>query len=87
MPFYQRKGSKTYHTKTTCSRVPRNVKTNVGWSVRGSKPKGKMCVECAAKDRPKAKPKKRVAKKKMPRKKMARKRTAARKKTTRARKR
>jgi hypothetical protein len=80
MPFYQRKGSKTYHTKTTCSRVPRNVKTNVGWSVRGSKPKGRMCVECAAKEKPKAKPK-------MTRKKMARKRPAARKKTARARKR
>jgi len=63
MPFYQCKGSKTYHTRTTCSRVPGNVKTNATWSVRGSKPKGKMCVECVAKERPKAKPKKKVAKK------------------------
>jgi hypothetical protein len=82
MPFYQRKGSKTYHTKTTCSRVPRNVKTNAEWSVRGSKPKGKMCVECVAKGKPKAKAKKKVA-----RKKVARKRPAAKKKTMRARKR
>lgn len=67
MPFYQRKGSKTYHTLTRCSKVPRNVKTNKDWTARGSKPKGKMCAECAAKERPKAKPKpkkKRVMKKK-----------------------
>lgn len=66
MPFYQRTGSKTYHSKTSCSRVPRNVKSNADWAVRVSKPKGKMCIECAAKDKPKAKPKpkKRVAKKK-----------------------
>jgi hypothetical protein len=82
MPFYQRKGSKTYHTKTTCSRVPRNVKTNADWAVRVSKPRGKMCVECAAKDKPKAKPKKKVV-----RKKMARKKRPAKKKTMRARKR
>lgn len=64
MAFYQRKGSKTYHTKTACSRVPRNVRTNADWSVRVSKPKGKMCVECAAKAKPKPKPKRRVTRKK-----------------------
>jgi hypothetical protein len=67
MPYFQRKGSKTYHTLTRCSKVPRNVKTNKNWTARGSKPKGKMCAECAAKERPKAKPKpkkKRVMKKK-----------------------
>lgn len=66
MPFYQRKGSKTYHSKTACSRVPRNVKTNPDWAVRASKPRGKMCIECAAKAKPKAKPKpkRRVTKKK-----------------------
>jgi len=67
MAFYQRKGSKTYHTVTRCSKVPRNVKTNRDWTARGSKPKGKMCAECAAKERPKVKPKpkkKKVMKKK-----------------------
>jgi len=64
MGFYQREGSKTYHTMTTCSRVPRNVKTSAEWSVRTSKPKGKMCVECVAKAKPKAKPKKKVTKRK-----------------------
>jgi hypothetical protein len=64
MAFYQCKGSKTYHTMTKCSKVPRNIKTNKGWTVRGSKPKGKMCVECAAKAKPAPKPKKKVAKKK-----------------------
>ena len=60
MPFYVRTGSKTYHSQTSCSRVPRNVKTNAGWAVRTRRPKAKMCIECAAK----AKPKKRVIKKK-----------------------
>jgi hypothetical protein len=64
MAFYQRKGSKTYHVKTACSRVPGNVKTNAEWSVRTSKPKGKMCVECVAKGKPKAKPKAKVIRKK-----------------------
>lgn len=64
MAFYHRKGSKTYHTKMTCSRVPPNVRTSADWSVRTSKPKGKMCVECVAKAKPKAKPKKKVTKKK-----------------------
>ena len=64
MPFYQCEGSKTYHSQASCSRVPRNVKTNAGWAVRTRRPKAKMCVECAAKAKPKAKPKKRVAKKK-----------------------
>jgi len=64
MPFYQCKGSKTYHSQASCSRVPGNVKTNAGWAVRTAKPKGKMCIECAAKAKPKAKPKKRVTKKK-----------------------
>lgn len=71
MPFYQRKGSKTYHTLTRCSKVPRNVKSNKNWTARGSKPKGKMCAECAAKERPKAKPKPKRKKK------MAMKRKAA----------
>jgi hypothetical protein len=57
MPFYQRKGSKTYHTKVGCSKVPRNARTNAEWAVRASKPKGKMCVECVAKGKPKAKKK------------------------------
>jgi hypothetical protein len=57
MPFYQLKGSKTYHTKAGCSKVPRNVRTNAAWTVRASKPKGKMCVECSAKEKPKAKKK------------------------------
>ncbi|UCH77350.1 MAG: hypothetical protein JSU81_06310 [Candidatus Coatesbacteria bacterium] len=84
MPFFQRKGSKTYHTKTACSRVPRNVKTNKDWTARGSKPRGKLCIECAAKDKPKAKPKpkKRVTRKKT----VARKRKPARKKVVRRRK-
>jgi hypothetical protein len=64
MPFYQREGSKTYHTVTRCSKVPRNVKTNKDWTARGSKPKGKMCVECAAKEKPKPKPKKKKVMKK-----------------------
>ena len=66
MPFFQRDGSKTYHSKTACSRVPRNVKTNADWAVRTARPKGKLCIECAANDKPKAKPKpkKRVTKKK-----------------------
>lgn len=64
MPFYVRTGSKTYHSQTSCSRVPRNVKTNAGWAVRTRRPKAKMCIECAAKAKPKAKPKKRVIKKK-----------------------
>jgi hypothetical protein len=55
MAFYQCKGSKTYHTVMKCSRVPRNVRTNKDWTVRGAKPKGKMCVECAAKEKPKKK--------------------------------
>jgi len=78
MAFYQRKGSKTYHTVTKCSKVPRNVKTNKEWTVRGSKPKGKLCVECAAKERPKVKPKKKVAAKKKgaPKRKAAAKRKA-----------
>jgi hypothetical protein len=80
MAFYQRKGSKTYHTVTRCSKVPRNVKTNKDWTARGSKPKGKMCVECAAKERPKAKPKKkRVMKKKAAPKRKAPARRKARK--------
>jgi len=82
MPFYQRKGSKTYHTVTRCSKVPRNVKTNKDWTARGSKPKGKMCGECAAKERPKAKPKpkkKRVMKKKAAPKRKAPARRKARK--------
>ena len=78
MPFYQRKGSKTYHSKPACSRVPRNVKTNADWAVRTSKPKGKLCIECAAKDKPKPKPKpkpkkKVVTKKAAPKKKVVRK--------------
>jgi hypothetical protein len=81
MAFYQRKGSKTYHTVTRCSKVPRNVKTNKDWTARGSKPKGKMCVECAAKERPKPKPKKkkRVMKKKAAPKRKAPARRKARK--------
>lgn len=71
MPFYQCEGSKTYHSQASCSRVPRNVKTNAGWAVRTRRPKAKMCVECAAKAKPKAKPKKRVTAKKS----VARKRT------------
>lgn len=62
MPYYQLKGSKTYHNKTVCSKVPTNVRTNPEWAVRASKPKGKMCVECVAKGKPKAK-KKATAKK------------------------
>jgi hypothetical protein len=77
MPFYQRKGSKTYHTVTRCSKVPRNVKTNKEWTARGSKPKGKMCVECAAKERPKAKPKPKPKKKKRVMKKKAVRKTKA----------
>jgi len=57
MPFYQRKGSKTYHNKTVCSKVPKSVRTNAEWAVRASKPKGKMCIECVAKGKPKAKKK------------------------------
>ena len=64
MAYYQRKASKTYHTVMKCSKVPGEVKTDKEWTVRGSKPKGKMCVECAAKERPKPKPKKKVVKKK-----------------------
>jgi hypothetical protein len=60
MAFYQRKGSGTYHTMMKCSKVPRNVKTNREWTVRSSKPRGKMCPECAAKERPKARPKKKT---------------------------
>ncbi|NIT35685.1 MAG: hypothetical protein GTN49_04170 [candidate division Zixibacteria bacterium] len=62
MPFYHRKGSKTYHIKMGCSKVPRNVRTNAEWAVRASKPKGKMCIECSAKEKPKGK-KKATAKK------------------------
>jgi hypothetical protein len=65
MAFYQRKGSSTYHTMMKCSKVPRNVKTNKDWTVRGSKPRGKMCPECAAKEKPKSKPKRRAARRKM----------------------
>lgn len=75
MPFFQRNGSKTYHSKTACSRVPRNVKTNADWAVRTSKPRGKMCIECAAKGKPKAKPK--------PKKRVTRKKAAVRKKKVR----
>ncbi|HUU56525.1 MAG TPA: hypothetical protein VMW93_04210 [bacterium] len=75
MAVYQRKGSKTYHTVPRCSKVPGNVKTNKEWTVRGSKPKGKMCVECAAKEKPKAKPKPK------PKKTVVKKKAAPRKKT------
>jgi len=86
MTFYQRKGSKTYHTKTVCSRVPRNVKTNKEWTVRGSKPRGKMCVECAAKDKPKPKPKRKPKKKVAAKKKTVARRKPARKKVVRRKK-
>jgi hypothetical protein len=63
MAFHYRTGSKTHHTTTSCSRVPRNVKTNKEWKTRGSRPPGtKLCIECAAKTAPQTK--KAVTKKK-----------------------
>lgn len=82
MPFYQRKSSNTYHTQLKCSKVPRNVKSNKDWTTRASKPKGKMCVECAAKERPPVKAKKKAPKKKAM---TAKKKTAPKKKKAPAR--
>ncbi len=67
MAFFKRKGSTAWHSTMKCSKVPRNVKTNKAWIVTSSKRKAKPCVECVAKGKPKARPKrlkKRVTEKK-----------------------